>query len=107
MFTFLRLRYSDQQTLAAVLTLFAAVLFWQTVTEKRGTPEPKQYQFRIDINTATLGELQTLPGIGPTLAESVIQYRNQYAPIQDFDEILNVKGIGEKRHNAIKPYFAE
>ena len=70
-------------------------------------PEPKQYQFRIDLNTATIGELQTLPGIGPKLAEGIVQYRDENAPLSHFDEIMNVRGIGVKRHSTMKPYFTD
>jgi len=104
---FFRLRYSDQRTVALVLVFFAALLCWHTTWGKQETLKPKHYQFRIDLNTATLGELQTLPGIGPKLAESIVQYRDQYAPIHDFDDIMNVRGIGAKRHSGMKPYFTD
>ena len=107
MFDFFRLRHSDQQTVALVLAIFAVLLCWHTACGKQETVEPKQYKFRIDLHTATLGELQTLPGIGPKLAENMIQYRDQHVPIHDFDEILNVRGIGSKRHSAMKPYFTD
>ena len=107
MFEFFRLRHSDQQTVAFVLTIFVLLLCWHTMWGKQETFEPKQYEFRIDLNTATLGELQTLPGIGPKLAESIIQYRDQHAPMDNFDDILNVKGIGNKRHSVMKPYFVD
>ena len=107
MFSFPRLRHSDQRTLAVVLTIFVLLSCWHTAAGKQKTFTPKQYVFRIDLNTATRGELQTLPGIGPTLAESIAQYRDLHAPIGDFDEILNVKGIGKKKHSTIKPYFTE
>ena len=74
---------------------------------KQETFEPKQYRFHVDLDTATHAELQTLPGIGPVLARGIIQYRDQHAPIQDFDEILNVKGIGIKKHNTIKHFFTD
>jgi len=105
MFNFFRLRYSDQRTLAFALVIGALLLYGHSAAVKRETFEPKQYQFRIDLNTATPGELQTLPGIGPVLAEGIIQYRDQHAPIHDFDEILNVRGIGTKKYGAIKDYF--
>ena len=107
MFDFLQLRHSDQRTVTLVLVLLAGLLCWNSAKGSRETFAPKQYQFRIDLNTATLGELQTLPGIGPVLADGIIQYRDQNAPIRDIDEILNVKGIGIKRHGAIKHYFTE
>ena len=102
-----RLRHSDQQTVAVVLAILAVLLSWHTTWGKQETLEPKQYQFRIDLNTATLGELQTLPGIGPKLSESIIQYRNEHAPIHDFDDVINVRGIGEKRLATMKPYFTD
>jgi len=104
---FFRLRHSDQQTVALVLAIFALLLCWHTTGRKQENLEPKQYEFRIDINTATLGELQTLPGIGPKLSESIISYRDTHAPIHDFDDILNVRGIGSKRHYTMKPYFTD
>ena len=87
--------------------ILTALLCWQTAGRKQETLAPKQYEFRIDINTATHGELQTLPGIGPRLAESIIQYRDEHAPIDDFDEVMNVRGIGVVRHGKMKPYFTE
>jgi competence protein ComEA len=102
-----RLRHSDQWTVALVLAVFAGLLCGYTALGKRETFEPKQYRFRVDLNTATLGELQTLPGIGPKLADGIVQYRDTHAPIHDFDAILNVKGIGNKKHSTIKPYFTD
>ncbi|MCL2005603.1 MAG: helix-hairpin-helix domain-containing protein [Planctomycetaceae bacterium] len=102
-----RLRHSDQRTLAIVLAIFASLLCWNLGAGGREVCEPKQYRFRIDINTATAGELRTLPGIGPKLAEGIIQYRDENAPIEDFSEILNVRGIGPKRYDAMEPYFRE
>jgi competence protein ComEA len=107
MFEFLRLRHSDQRTVAIALAISVALLCVYTTTKKQETFEAKPYKFRIDINTATLGELQTLPGIGPKLAESIVQYRDQHTPIREFEEIMNVRGIGEKRYNTMKPYFVD
>jgi len=107
MFDFFRLQHSDQRTVAFILAIFSMLLCWHTARGKQETFEPKQYKFRIDLNTTTHGELQTLPGIGPKLAESIIRYRDQHAPLHDFDEILNVSGIGPKRYSTIKPYFTD
>jgi competence protein ComEA len=49
----------------------------------------------IDINTASAGELEELPGIGPTLAESIIDYRESHGPFGSIEEIMDVRGIGQ------------
>lgn len=50
----------------------------------------------IQINRATLEEIQTLNGIGPSKAEAIITYREENGPFTSVDELLNVSGIGEK-----------
>ena len=57
---------------------------------------------KININTADFYTLMTLPGIGETYAQRIIDYRNANGPFQDISDIKNVDGIGEKRYESIK-----
>ncbi|MEO0073124.1 MAG: helix-hairpin-helix domain-containing protein [candidate division WOR-3 bacterium] len=57
----------------------------------------------ININTADAALLQTLPGIGPATAQRIIEYRNQRGLFQSVDELDNVKGIGPKKLEKIRP----
>ncbi len=55
----------------------------------------------VNINTATLEQLDTLSGIGPSLAQSIIEFRETNGPFKAVGELMNVSGIGEKRMEAI------
>jgi len=56
----------------------------------------------IDINQAGMAELDSLPGIGPSTAEKIIEYRNSAGLFTTIEEIMNVPGIGEAKFNQIK-----
>jgi competence protein ComEA len=56
----------------------------------------------ININTANLQELDTLPGIGPAKAQAIIDYRSQNGPFADISDIIRVSGIGDATYANIK-----
>lgn len=57
---------------------------------------------KINLNTATEAELDTLPGIGPSTAKKIIEYREQNNRFTAIEDILNISGIGEKKFEQIK-----
>ncbi|HEX9595423.1 MAG TPA: helix-hairpin-helix domain-containing protein [Anaerolineales bacterium] len=61
--------------------------------------------FPLDINTATAKELDQLPGIGPTLAQSIVAYRQVHGSFTTIEQIQNVPDIGPITFEAIKPFI--
>lgn len=67
-----------------------------------GTPSPLAGEDLVNINTASAGELDKLPGIGPTTAQKIIDYRTQKGPFATIEDIVNVSGIGAATFDEIK-----
>jgi comEA protein len=59
----------------------------------------------LDLNQATVEDLQAVPGIGPALARRIIDYRKIHGPFTQVDDLLKVKGIGEKSLEKIRRYL--
>ena len=59
----------------------------------------------VNINTATQTELEELPGIGPSIATRIIEYRDQNGKFKSVDDIKNVTGIGDSKFEKIKDYI--
>ncbi|MCX7984845.1 MAG: helix-hairpin-helix domain-containing protein [Bacteroidetes bacterium] len=77
-----------------------------SLKELRTTKRTKQFEVGgININTATQEELESLPGIGATLARRIIEYRETSGSIRNVEELHNVKGISKKKLEKLKPYI--
>ena len=60
----------------------------------------------LNPNSATLDQLETLPGIGRKTAERILEYRTKSGGFKRIEELMNVKGIGEKSFLKLKPLIA-
>lgn len=59
----------------------------------------------VSLNSATQSQLETLPGIGPKTAQAILEYRKQNGPFANVDDIINVKGIGPKKLEKMRPFL--
>jgi len=80
-------------------TLLTAFMFIGFVIGSLWASEPAG---KVDINTASAAELDTLPGIGPAIAARIIDFRTRNGPFRRSEDLMNVRGIGEKKFLKLK-----
>ena len=61
---------------------------------------------KVNINTASADELAKLPRVGPKMAQRILEYRSAHKSFKSVDELRNVKGIGPKVLDGMRPYLA-
>jgi competence protein ComEA len=57
----------------------------------------------VNLNTATAEQLATIPGVGPKMAERIIEYRQKNGGFKKVEDLMNVSGVGEKSFLKMKP----
>ena len=83
--------------LSIVLMLFAA-------SEVRAdTKNPPAHP--IDLNTATAEQLQQVPGIGPSTARAIVNFRQKSGPFRKIEDLLAIKGVSKARLEKMRPYL--
>lgn len=70
-------------------------------TQEPALQEPTQEK-PLNLNTATQAQLELLPGIGPALAQAILDYRAEFGPFTAPEQLMEVPGIGEKRFAAVE-----
>ena len=88
-----------QGSLASILLLLALCAASTVLAKKKPPAHP------INLNTASASELQQVPGIGPSTAAKILQMRKSYGAFKSVNDLLAVKGIGEKRLEKMRKYL--
>lgn len=57
----------------------------------------------VNVNTATVAQFEALPGIGPSMAQRIVAYRDKNGPFKKLEDLMNVQGIGEKSFLKLRP----
>jgi competence protein ComEA len=82
--------------LALALTLSAGLTF--------AAPKPAP-EGKVNINSASVEQLSALPGVGAKLAARIVEHRQKSGAFKSVQELMNVKGVGEKNFEKLQPYL--
>ena len=86
-----------------VLALCAGQSDGAQVQEAAPSAVPSAQPELIDLNAATAMELDALPGVGPRTAERIIEYRREHGGFERIEDLMDVRGIGERTFLRLKP----
>ncbi|WP_239470383.1 ComEA family DNA-binding protein [Archangium violaceum] len=87
-----------------VAVVLGLVLWMPGVSEASGTKLRIQYTGVVNLNEATVAQLDLLPGVGPKAAQRIIAWRQKRA-FKRIEELVRVKGFGKKQFLKLKPYL--
>ena len=96
-----------RSVIGIAIVLFAAAgrpaIAGSVQSRDQATAAAPQPQPLINLNTANAAELEKLPGVGPAMAARILEYRQKNGSFKKIEELMNVKGIGEKTFLKLKP----
>ncbi len=87
--------------LLAVAVLISGATFGLAVEKKSGNPS-QTTDSKVNINAGTVEQLKTLPGVGPVTAQKIIDHRTKNGPFKKTEDLMSVKGIGQKKFSVLK-----
>ena len=88
---------------ATGLALAMAALLVSPPAMAAGKPAPTA---KVNLNTASVEQLTTLPGVGPKLAARIVEYRQKSGSFRSAKELMNVQGVGEKNFAKIEAWLS-
>ena len=88
--------------LTFAVALAAALVLSHSAAVAQDAPAPAAV---ININTASLDQFEALPGVGAKTAQRILEHRQKNGPFKKIEELMNIKGIGEKSFLKLKPYL--
>ena len=90
-------------SLVALAALLGSQAQAQTSRTKTVDPTAAKPAVQVNLNTATVADLQELPGVGAKVAARIVEYRQKQGPFKRIEELMNIQGIGEKSFLKLRP----
>jgi competence protein ComEA len=94
------------KSIARCLALLSAVSVTSGLLSAPAPAETETSRKTVNINQATADELARLPRVGSKLAGRIVTHRSQHGPFKRAEDLMAVKGVGEKKFASLKPYLA-
>ena len=92
----------NRSALVLVGVLLCAGPSWPLQAQRATKPPVTASTEVVNLNTASGAQIAALPGIGPKTADLIVQYREKNGPFKKIEEVMNVRGVGEKSFLRIK-----
>jgi competence protein ComEA len=100
-----RLPRSAQFALAACVFTLLGLLLYRGYGSGLGTRPTETVSVRFDLNHAERSDLEQVPGVGPKLAQAIIDHRGEKGRFQSLDQLRDVKGVGPATFDKVRPYL--
>ena len=88
--------------LSAIAAVFLCCAFLSAAQKPKKQPPAKP----LDLNTASVEELEKLPGIGPTTAKAIVRFREKSGSFRRVEDLLAVRGITKRKLEKLRPYVS-